>query len=176
MKQHLCTIVATALLAVTLGSSNAFAIADDTKNYPGAFCQPANATYAANAFYNPAFGTLGNNSTSSDLFIACPIINDEFDGVNSGGSRIAVIDRRIDRSVSCVVRSVRANAGQEVALLVTTSVTSGRAFADSNTKHLTLNAGLSNPGDNGYYTMDCLVPPKVGDAISQIVFYRINED
>src|SRR5262245_42466094 len=106
MKQPLRTLAAVALLAVTLGSTNAFGI--DRKNYAGSFCQPATAADSDRVRYS--LGTARNSSTTAALFLECPIIKDSIDHPVQGGL-VAVVDRRTDDQVSCAIRSMRALDG-----------------------------------------------------------------
>jgi hypothetical protein len=170
-KQPLRTLAAVALLMVTWGSTTAWAF--DQKNYGGATCHPATASDSARVRYNQ--GTVSNTSTTTALLLDCPIIRDETKFSMSSGL-VAVVDPRIDEQVSCTMRSLRAVEGAQLTLVDFRTEVSGVPDGRVTIKHLLFPSLAKPPGDFGYYTMNCRIPPASTAGVSKILFYSVREN
>jgi len=154
------SIGAAPVVAAAMGLMSADA-AENYKAYPGGAC-----VRTSGSAYERYFGTVFNNSATSELNVFCPLVRD-------GGyiltARVNVFDRNTTIDVSCTLWHEQ-ERGNNVFLVSSTVTSSG--FADT---YKSLK--FSGPGFpvGGYYYVTCSIPRADNGQVSHIASLTVIE-
>jgi hypothetical protein len=154
--------------AASLGAMNLCAVspayAADGKGYPGISCVPI-----SGGVPRFEYGAIGNLSTTSFMWVECPIINDSSAGLYQ--SWVKVRDRSLSDSIGCTLYSMHSPAGSSYSYAYTTR--SRGYIGDVET----IGSGGVSGGSAYRYFLSCSIPPRSSSTAlpSQIEQYFAEE-
>lgn len=143
------------------------AVALDAKTLPGAACQPRNQT---DAFTKDSFGRFFNPSSTKTLAVVCPVVRDTMTADSIRGitsTFVMVVDQNTSSGVTCALFSAQKQGGAIEAQAATS--------AGASTTPQQLNFFDLQSVTDGYYYMNCTIPPAGSGGQSGIVSYKVEE-
>jgi hypothetical protein len=156
-----------AFSAVLVGSAAAMSgeAAADTKLYPGVGCEASDPSRQSARLIG-ANGVLFNFDTASDLRVVCPLVKD---ATRIGSAFVRVLDQSTAADVRCTLRTMRSDGSvQQEQSVGTTGFSSG-------VQQLSFAGQAAQPGNVGFYALDCTLPARQGSNTSAVVMISVTE-
>ena len=158
------SVVLISLVSVlALGVSSG--MAGDGKLYPGSMC----VRYAGTSTPAYNFSAIGNPSTTSWLYLDCPVIHDTISS-NVKNGWVRMIDQSYTNALRCSLNSFYRSGGSFYGWWTANKSSSG---SGSHPQHITYSGIGANSLAHYYYS--CRIPPKYSGNTSYITSYYVEE-
>ena len=156
------TVLSAFAVLATLGKAKA-----DIKKYPGLIC----VRWWGSTSVTYDNGAIGNASSSSDLYLDCPVTKDT-GHVHTNGNAFEAKDMSPGIGVQCNLLSMYGNGSGGVSgwWSGSKSTSPGGGWQVRSTNHAT----SGNRATMGYYYFSCKIPPK-DPSVSYISMFRVDE-
>lgn len=162
--QKTLLVVSLGLLAVIMGFSPAGA--EDGKLYPGSMC----VRYAGTSTPSYNFSAIGNPSTSSWLYVDCPVVHDSMNHSIRNGY-VNMIDMNYSSNVRCSLNSFYRSGGSWYGWWSPSKSSSGSGSSPQRIYY----SGLGSNSSSHYY-YSCQIPPRYSGNTSYLGSYYVSEN
>jgi hypothetical protein len=167
-RSKLVVALALGLLAV---AGSALAYSPNLTRYPGSMC----VRYSGSTSYKYYYSGLGNNSTSSHMYVDCPALNNyhgnRLDEYQGGAHWFVARDRSSESSVRCTLNHWYASGD----LYGWTSSWFNTSGSKVDYQRVFLAVDDNDDQTNSYYYYSCRIPRK-DDGVSYLQMYAVSED